>query len=222
MSASSDVAKAEAPARERLAEQVARVFPKDVAEHVMTVRLEQGVYRHLEFRHASGTSVQWFTITTWPGELCISGDMGTFVFRRLRDMFEFFRSNGNDRGINASYWREKLQAPARRDATEYDADIFRERVTEWMNGYIEGNDLDDEDAEDLRRNLSIDVLVYADEGEREAIGAAMRFKFKGRHPMQDFYEANCREYTFQFLWCCHAIVWAIAQWDAWPKTERAA
>lgn len=49
--------------------------------------------------------------------LCYTGDMGTYVFQRLTDMFEFFRTdreykkrNGGKLAVNLSYWGEKLQA----------------------------------------------------------------------------------------------------------------
>ncbi len=82
-------------------------FKKDVSEHQMNVIKNEGVYRHLTFQKP-GTSVYYFEIITTPGLLTINGDMGTYVFSRLHDMFEFF---GDKQGINPSYWGEKLLAP---------------------------------------------------------------------------------------------------------------
>ena len=55
------------------------------------------------------------------GSLIASGDVGTYVFSRLADMFEFFRSPMTSDGrlyINDSYWaeahRHQLQQPERR------------------------------------------------------------------------------------------------------------
>jgi len=47
------------------------------------------VFRHLSFRHDRKIKDS-FEITTWPYHLCISGDMGTFVFSETRDMFDLF------------------------------------------------------------------------------------------------------------------------------------
>lgn len=80
-------------------------FLDDVAKHEMTVLADQGNVRHLSFR-APGTVIQHFNLTTWPNHLCVSGDMGTYVFSRLEDMFDFFRENK----INPGYWHEKLKA----------------------------------------------------------------------------------------------------------------
>ena len=67
-------------------------FLKDVAEHQMTVLRDDGVNRHVQFRRP-GTICMGFELITWPGYLCYTGDMGTYVFRRLEDMFEFFRTD---------------------------------------------------------------------------------------------------------------------------------
>jgi hypothetical protein len=68
------------------------VFLKDVEKHEMKVLLDNGLYRHLRFAATGQYSWnQWFEIITWPGKLAYSGDMGTYVFERIEDMFEFFR-----------------------------------------------------------------------------------------------------------------------------------
>lgn len=81
-------------------------FMRDVATHEMTVFRDDGLYRHIRFRRPN-TMRTHFDLITYPGYLCYSGDMGTYVFSRLDDMFEFFRT---DRDINPGYWSEKLQA----------------------------------------------------------------------------------------------------------------
>ena len=58
-------------------------FLKDAAAHQMEVLRDDGVNRHLRFKNPE-SSAYWFEIITWPGTLCIDGDMGTFVFRRLQ------------------------------------------------------------------------------------------------------------------------------------------
>ena len=85
-------------------------FLSDVVEHRMKVHMDNGVYRHLEFSKP-GTNCYRFDITTWPGYLCVTGDMGTWTFSRLRDMFEFF-GGAFEHGINTGYWSEKFEAGA--------------------------------------------------------------------------------------------------------------
>ena len=68
------------------------IFLRDVAEHEMIVVRDDGVHRHIRFKKP-GTSCMHFDLITWPGYLCYTGDMGTYVFSRLTDMFEFFRTD---------------------------------------------------------------------------------------------------------------------------------
>src|SRR5690348_13144744 len=91
-------------------------FLKDVSTHEMIVIRDDGANRHIRFKRP-GTSCMYFDLITWPGYLCYTGDMGTYVFSRLEDMFEFFRTDrdynkrkGRELSINPKYWGEKLQA----------------------------------------------------------------------------------------------------------------
>lgn len=90
-------------------------FRKDVAQHRMTVIHDHGVHRHLRFGKPGDSNLS-FQITTWPGYLCYSGDMGCYVFFRVEDMFRFFRGER----INPGYWAEKVQAEDREGVKEYD------------------------------------------------------------------------------------------------------
>ena len=65
------------------------VFLKDVAHHSMVVVRDDGVHRHLIFSN-NGSFIYRFEIITWPGYLAYVGDMGSFVFTRIEDMFSFF------------------------------------------------------------------------------------------------------------------------------------
>ena len=87
-------------------------FLKDVAAHEMEILRDDGVYRHIRFKKP-GTWCMHFDLVTWPGYLAYSGDMGCYVFSRLNDMFEFFRTDreylqrdGRQLCINLCYWSE--------------------------------------------------------------------------------------------------------------------
>ena len=215
-------------------------FIKDVDGHVMTVLRDDGVHRHIRFKRPNG-SEYWFDLITWPGTLCVDGDMGTYVFRRLHDMFEFFRTDreyfertgrAGQLGINLGYWSEKLQAPAPRDAQAYSADSFRQHVKEAFDNWVEHSKPDNDeysteaerdefhDAKDtLWSGLSDDVLSYADDGEIRSHDAATGFscdKVPGFR-MDDCWEWDCREYKFHFIWCCYAIAWGIEKYDEAKK-----
>lgn len=174
------------------------VFAKDVAAHRMTVILDKDEHRHLTFRKP-GTNNMYFNITTWPGYLCISGDMGCYVFARLRDMFEFFRG---DR-INLGYWAEKVQAAERHGGIKgYELEkliaYVKERTKDWP--------------EAIREDARDSILAHADD-EHDARRALYDYARDG-HEFRDSWEEDFTEYTYRFVWCCRAIVWAIQQYDA--------
>lgn len=84
-------------------------FVKDIAQHQIDIQLDQGVFRHVVFKQPN-TIHRLFSLTTTPGRLVYGGDMGCFVFERLPDMFQFFRSCPDSRAPNFDYWHEKLVA----------------------------------------------------------------------------------------------------------------
>src|SRR5690348_12248442 len=85
-------------------DQVAAQFADNTAEHELTILHGDGLYRHIRMQKP-GTGMYHYDLVTWPGYLAISGDLDSYVFSRVRDMFTFFRG----RGINPSYWAEKVQ-----------------------------------------------------------------------------------------------------------------
>ena len=68
------------------------LFLRDVQQHQIQVIRHDGVNRHIRFKRP-GSMSYYFDLITWPGHLCYTGDMGTYVFRRMDDMFEFFRDD---------------------------------------------------------------------------------------------------------------------------------
>ena len=114
-----------------------QAFLKDVENHVLTVRKKDGLHRHLTL-YKPNISDQHYNITTWPGYLCISGDMGCYVFARRPDMFQFFRSGDGGVGINPRYWSEKAQSSDKYGSIKkFSQAKFEEvGVTEYTERYI--------------------------------------------------------------------------------------
>ncbi len=190
-------------------------FLKDVADHEMTIVRDEGVHRHIRFAKP-GTSSMHFDLVTWPGYLCYSGDMGTYVFSRLRDMFEFFREKPSYRAglyINEGYWAEKLQATDKPDCHRtYSAERFREYVIyncrQWRH------EMSRAEFRLFRAAIEEDVLRAQDDGEDAAYRALADFEHAGRQWFSDYWEASFKEYTFRFTWCCYALAWGIGLYDA--------
>ncbi len=199
-------------------EKVLDCFQKNVANHVMKVEKDDGLHRHLVFRNVDGSWNHWFGISTWPGFLCVYGDMGTFVFRCIEDMFKFFRSKNDELQINLGYWHEKVEAQDRSTGVRvYDPKKAQEIINELIEELITDESLSEEETIRFREELEDEVLCYIDEGEhsfRNAIDQVNFIKNNGdRLSFQNFWEQDLTSYTFRYIWCCYAIVWAIKQYD---------
>lgn len=202
-------------------------FDRDVAQHQLMIRLDQGVHRHLTLK-APDTLAYHYHITTWPGHLAMTGDMGSWVFSRLQDMFEFFRQPR----INLSYWSEKLQAcdcTGRYDggAMEYSRDLFRAVL--WTEALQLCRRAKDDGASINQRAALIEDLksirdCSAAEHEYGAHVAVRDFScWLGgkRYEINDFQEHNLRVYKHRYIWACYAIQHAIAMYDQ-AKTKLGA
>lgn len=135
-------------------------FRSNVAAHQLHILVDNGVYRHIQFRRPTTITGQ-FDLVTWPGYLCFAGDMGNYVFQRTCDMFEFFRGRPDATilTINPRYWAEKICAPDQRyGVTEYDPDKVRQWVLEF---------LDKPGATPAMREATEYVLQRAEDGEIE-------------------------------------------------------
>jgi hypothetical protein len=201
-------------------------FLSGVKNHVMIVIRDDGIHRHIRFKDPE-TSCYHFDLITWPGYLCYTGDMGTYVFQRLTDMFEFFRTNrecknrnGEKLYVNLSYWGEKLQSVDRGDGyRNFSDEKFRENVMSW----IEDRGLNGKLGHGLRDELESEVLSCAEHGGRdEAYGAAANFKYNDKEIFTDFWEVDSDDYSHRFLWCCFALAWGIEQYDSAKQLSETA
>jgi hypothetical protein len=194
-------------------------FLKDVSNHTMKVLQDNGVFRCLRFDH-DGSFNMYFNLTTWPGYLCISGDMGAFVFNRLEDMFQFFRikPNADDRKetlpINPGYWGEKCEAEDRRThgMSTFCIETFTESVMDRFNSHFGEEDADQKSKAECLEALKEQVLDA--ENTFEAYQKAYEFEFEGYQLLDEFHDCHIEAYTYDFIWCLYAIAWGIQQYDA--------
>ena len=223
-------------------ERVKDRFIGDTDNHTMEILQDEELYRHLKFTD-NGSQCYRFDIHTWPGTLCIDGDMGTYVFSRIPDMFEFFRMKDGDFNkkhvINPGYWGEKLQATdssrgRNSSHEEFSYELFRENVKDEYDNFCEAYADDDEEAvteaypedtqtrkqqlESLWEALDEEVIACGYDGETRAYDAAMDFRWESdngelKFDMQDFWDRSCSDYTFHYLWVLYAIAWGIGEYD---------
>jgi hypothetical protein len=189
-------------------ETVEKYFPENVKNHTMEILHNDDFYRHLRFSN-DGSSVYYFDIITWPGSLCISGDMGTFTFSRVKDMFMFFRGES----INPGYWAEKLTAVCKTDGhREYNSELVIKQVKEHYDYFCENQNLNEEQKNNLWEEIEYDVLPNL-EYESSAYDALRNF----RHDDFEFIDAwewEFTQFTYRYLWNITAIVYAIKTFDA--------
>ena len=193
-------------------------FNRDIAQHEMQVIRDDGVNRHIRFKRP-GTMCMHFDLLTWPGYLCYTGDMGTYVFSRLEDMFEFFRRREirEPYQIDMRYWAEKLQASDRSGSREWSADKFKADVLDYFKQRTD--ECTQARRSELWEEIESQVFDRADEGEHFAWAALRDFDHEG-FQFTDW-ERESKVWTHRFQWCCHALEWAIDTYDA-SKVEVAA
>lgn len=208
-------------------------FLKDVKDHIVEVIREDGVHRHIRFRKP-GTMCMHFDLITWPDYLCYTGDMGTYVFRRLDDMFQFFRtdqdldwlkSKGLTLGVNRGYWAEKLEASDKCDGVKkFDDSKFERIIKDYLLRWVRDNA--DQTTKAERRDLwdeVMDDVVGADGdsgGHRKSTAAydfSHRVNSHVKFEFRDCWEYDFTDYTHRFLWCCYALAWGIKQYDNIPR-----
>lgn len=148
-------------------------FLSDVKDHCITILKDDGIYRHINYAKPGTINIS-FQVTTWPGYLCISGDMGCYTFSRTQDMFNFF-GGGDDLGINPGYWQEKVQAGASYSGAsaickEYSPDKFRAAIKEVSGDWRNSHTFDGEDEKEDFDSEIQGILCFADD-YYEAINA---------------------------------------------------
>ncbi len=192
-------------------------FDAAVTEHEMTVLLDtidDGTpYRHVRFARP-GTGMWSFNLVTWPGHLAISGDFDSFTFRRLHDMFGFFRSS-----VNPSYWGEKVVAGA--PCTDHgEARFSSERYIEAIHDRISWYDhLEPDDLAAFKAHVQAELLDSPAEYLETAHEALASFRWESettgrRIEFTDTWEWDLGGFDHHFLLSIHAIRWGVAKYLA--------
>ena len=179
-------------------------FHEDAATHQLAIVLDTDTHKHLQFRHP-GTSCYWFDLLAWPGTLVIRGDMGTFVLSRERDMFAWIEASRG--AINPGYWAEKLVAGRDNLREAYpDPGALREWVSDVARDAYDYYDAERQSEMCHAVDEAFNVIEWGDtEGLRDIEAGGCR-------PFEDFDPADHLNFSWQWIWCCHAIVWGIAQY----------
>ncbi len=185
-------------------------------DYKMEVILDNGLHRYLKFTN-NGRWDGHFFITTWPNHLCISGDMGTFVFSRIEDMMYFFKGEG----VNPSYWSEKIKAETLFGGgyREFNFEKFEKYIKEKLEPLLSEECADYVDKEEVQEAL--EALESTEEDEYGAVDFMRSLNISGVDSCD--WSWDFEEYTFHYLFACHAINFACNTYlAAKPDNEVAA
>jgi hypothetical protein len=195
--------------------EIAARFARETSAHAMTVLHHDGLYRHLKFADPDGGFYR-FDILTWPHNLFLRGDGFSFGFAvyPTKDMFDLFRGSRSD-GINLGYWQEKVTAGKVKDWSE---DLFRA----WV--------LDEATKVEAQYPGAVEAvgtqILHSEEHSTEyqgtaeyAVAAFDHGDFRLRIPHE--WEKSFEDYSWEFLFACHAVLFGIDQWDAARKAVAA-
>lgn len=186
-------------------------FLQDVKNHKCTIIRDDGVDRHVRFRKP-GTICYGFDLITWPGHLCVTGDCGTYVFKRTFDMFEFFISGSSKKyPINTGYWAEKLLSVDRHgDVKRFSQEKFNKAVWADFIEFAKHGEHTPEKIREIRWEIEEDILNA--DNEHDAYNSLFSYSNHGFR-FDDFFEHDCTEYTYHYVWNLFAIVWGIAKYE---------
>lgn len=213
-------------------------FLIDTAFHRLEIIRDDGLYRHLRMQQ-QGTSCYYYDVITWPGYLTVTGDMGTWTFSRIADMFKFF--GAWEGGINTSYWSEKLEAGAGCSAREmlakeYNHEAFCKSLKESLSDYLEDEeglepeedeDWDDDDdtpdSDKARvREIVRELCRAGFNNDFEAYNAVYDADWPERFSAWDICDGlTFKTYTSHFRWILFAITWAISKYHNAKIVDKA-
>lgn len=192
---------------------------KNLVTHKMKVLQDDGLRRHLSFRREDGRFTYSFDLVTWPDYLCITGDMGCYVFSRIEDMFEFFYEPGMSDGINPNYWAEKLKSDCKRDGwSEFDSDGFEQTIKEIFERW----EFESEEEKDSVWN-QIELDVFCNTAEEAYNNIAQFSSDDTDHGFDsDFYidYGPWNRPTTSYLFCLWAIVHGIKMYDEFKESVK--
>jgi hypothetical protein len=190
------------------AQQIADRFRRETAGHRLTVLHDHDSYRHLRFENPRHGGLYGFDLLTWPNGLALRGDGPNFILslRPTADLFEMIRGSNNG-GINPGYWQEKVvagQVKAWSEAKFRDWLIKAARAAETRHPGIV----------DAVRVEVLDSDEHNLEHEECARYAVAGFEHKGyrlRYPAK--WERDFDDWSWEWLWACHALVRGVAEYD---------
>lgn len=183
-------------ARQRAIDQIHGIAVTAFAGHKIEQRLNQGMFRSWRCRR-DGTWAYGFDVTTIPGTLVITGDIGELIVQRADDMIAW--ASGSVHSID--YFAEKV--PRSMQTGEFCVEVAKEFLSELRSDLRDTGDLDEETKDkiaELRNILDGD----------EVADFQTELYLSGLVDGCDM--PNLKNYTSNFLWCREAVIWFCENW----------
>lgn len=199
---------------------LAQQFAASTSGHVLEVSLANGVHRHLRCA-TPGAGEYSFQVTTFPGHLAFTGDMGDYLFAwpHELDVLPFF----NHATSNEYYWSKKVVAPTRDQTLVYSPKSLREMVDEYVSeeSFL---DHDEVSAGDAYASFSSELHSLLFEGDGHDWHSAVEavnelLEEHGQDELDvDFEDITVSDPTF--LRALEAIRWAATTYYATKNAEQ--
>jgi hypothetical protein len=176
------------PSERKTQENIASLAAHSFKDHIMTTRLGQGLFRNWQCARP-GSSFYLFNVSTEPGRLFVTGDIGDMIFARESDMISWLRRCIGD----PHYVAGKVQG---RRPREWSEDVVRD----WLAERAKEEGADRKKLAKLGRTLD-DGRPYFDIALHESgiINSA---------DWPDF-----TAFTTEFLWIMEALKWFLLALD---------
>lgn len=201
---------------EQLMAQHEAMAAESFAKHVVTQRLDQGLFRSWRCKRPDSWCMG-FDITTTPGYLIVTGDIGELILSRCDDMVPWARGAVG----SPDYFAEKV---VRTIKTE---EWSNERALEWIDDEIADAQREAEDEDEAPRAAGrlkrLKVLRY--EATRDGINGAL---CEGEFAIA-LYESELVHgsdwprltvFNSNFLWCLMAVRWWLKAIDSLPAAPE--
>lgn len=194
--------------------QLANLFTQDTAKHCLTVLHDQGHYRHLRWA-VPGSGINAVEVTTIPGSLFVTGDMGSFTFHR-HGTIDMLASGFFANRSSYDYWASKCEAADTRvGLREFSTDVLKATVNSYIEDWADGD-------ESAQVNLSQEAEVILDaETVEDAYNRLSDFDYDDLR-FDDIDESSVTEFTFQFRWICRALMQVSAEYAALTASRAGA
>ena len=176
-------------------------FARDTAKHEMTLKHEDGLYRHLKFMNAENGSFGAFELITWPYNLVVkTGWTFHFDIDATPDMFDLFRRTARTGQINPGYWSEKVRA-GRDEVEGFNPDLFKGEIASTLAQWMR----DDLDSRITKRAKELGITWKVTPGEdRNVLARQVRSEWRAANRQlreavhEHFFDGDVADYNIEY------------------------